>query len=209
MYVLVDGTMSLPLVSRTELSLFHEHLKRLCCVEARSRGIGFFALSKSHGLPSVELLEEVAREKAGLEKGKTAEHWYLRIPTREVDGWESSLTDGSRLPPVGAVTYLIRFHRTTPVLRLDMDCGFWHEQIRRETEDETCANEQRIFEYLDYASHDQRCYGYPYPIKAGHDRASLTQAERVALRKQIIDAAARAGMKRSLFRDVALTTGHE
>ena len=68
--------------------------------------------------------------------------------------------------------------------------------------------ETKIFEDLDYASHDQRSYGYPYPIKAAHDRASLTQAERIALRKQIIDAAVRSGMKRSLFRDVSKSTGH-
>ena len=71
------------------------------------------------------------------------------------------------------------------------------------------ANEMRIFQDLDYASHDQRCYGYPYPIKAGHDRASLTEAERVALRKMIIAAAVSAGMKRSLFRSAAAATGHE
>ena len=73
---------------------------------------------------------------------------------------------------------------------------------------ETQANEQRLFQDLDYASHDQRCFGYPYPIKAAHDRASMTQAERTALRKQVVDAAVRAGMRRSLFRDASRATGH-
>ena len=86
---------------------------------------------------------------------------------------------------------------------------YWKQRIRGATEDETRANERRVFENLDYASHDQRCYGYPYPVKAAHDRASLTRPERVALRKQIVDAAVRAGMKRSLFRDAAIATGHE
>ena len=38
--------------------------------------------------------------------------------------------------------------------------------------------------------------------------ASMTKAERVALRKQVIDAAVRAGMRRSLFRDASRATGH-
>ena len=208
-YVLIDGTLSLPFVSRVQSSLFHEHLKRLCCVEARNRGVGFFALSKSHGLPGIESIEEIARETLGLDPGKVAEHWYLRIPIRDQDAWELSLTEGRRLPPVGAVSYLVRFHRTTPVLRLDMDVEYRRARVKGSSDEETKANERRIFEDLDYASHDQRCYGYPYPIKAGHDRASLTKAERLALRKQIIDAAVRAGMKRSLFQNASLATGHE
>jgi hypothetical protein len=207
-YVLMDGTFSLPFVGRKAESLFHEHLKRLCCVEARERGIGLFAISKSPGLPGVEVLEELAREKAGLEGRTVAEHWYVRLPVPEMEDWALGLATGRRLPPPGAVTYLVRFHRTTPVLRLDMDRQFWQERVLGSDQDETRIRERRIFQDLDYASHDQRCYGYPYPIKAGHDRASLTQAERVALRKLIMDAAVRAGMRRSLFRDAAHATGH-
>ena len=59
-YVLVDGTFSLPLVSHSGESLFFEHLKRLCCVAALEADVGFLALSKSHGVRSVELLEELA-----------------------------------------------------------------------------------------------------------------------------------------------------
>lgn len=208
-YFLIDGTFSLPFVDRAENSLFHEHLKRLCCIEAGRRGTGLFALSKSHGLPSIEIIEDLAREALGLDRTSVAEHWYLRVPTPELDGWDLSLTRGRRLPPPGAATYLLRLHRTVPVLRLDMDVEYWKQRIRGATEEETRSNERRAFENLDYASHDQRCYGYPYPVKAAHDRASLTRPERVALRKQIVDAAVRAGMKRSLFRDAAIATGHE
>ena len=207
-YVLVDTTLSLPSVILPTGSLFYEHVKRLCCVEARDRGIGFYALSKSHGLPSMDLIEEVVREKADLEAGKNAEHWYLRIPKRDQDGWELSLAEGRRLPPAGAVTYLIRFHKNTPVLRLDMDKQYWLTYVKGENDAETQESELRIFKDLDYACHDQRSYGYPYPIKASHDRASLTKQERISLRKQIIDAAVKAGMKRSLFRDVSMATGH-
>jgi hypothetical protein len=124
-YLLVDGTFSLPLLSNRVNSLFYEHLKRLCCVEARHRQVGFLALSKSHGLPGIEKLEAIAAEVQGLVSPQVAEHWYLRIPEPDRDGWQLSLTEGRRLPPPGAVSYLVRFHRTTPVLRLDMDRDYW------------------------------------------------------------------------------------
>lgn len=204
-YVLFDSTMSLPFVSRAKSSLFHEHVKRLCCVEARQRCIGFFALSKSHGLPSIEMIERLADEVAGQ---RHAEHWYLRLPDPARDGWKLGLVEQRNVPPQATVTYLVRFHRNVPVMRLDMDEQYWLEAVRGETEAQTQLNEKRIFEDLDHASHDQRAYGYPYPIKAGHDRASLTDGERLALRKMIVDAAVAAGMRRSLFKSVSAATGH-
>jgi hypothetical protein len=45
------------------------------------------------------------------------------------------------------------------------------------------AAEAEMFSQLDYSSHDQRAYGYPYPIKACHDRVRLSMAERSALKK--------------------------
>lgn len=207
-YVLIDTTLSLPLVTRQDTSLFYEHLKRLCCVEARQRGIGLFALSKSHGLPAMELIEEIAQAKQADTNNRVAEHWYLRLPIPEVDRWHFGLGRGRRLPPIGAVTYLVRFHRNVPVMRLDMDRVYWETVVLGKTSQETRANEQKIFTALDYTCHDQRAYGYPYPIKSAHDRVSLTKSERVALRKQIIDAAVEAGMTRALFRDVSMATGH-
>ena len=206
-YLFIDGTFSLPFIGRSDLSLFHEHVKRLCCVEARNRGVCFIALSKSHGFPGIELIEEQAKNSC-VGNQAAAEHWYLRIPTKDRDGWEISLAGDRAIPPIGAVTYLVRFHKNVPVLRIDMDSAYWAARIAGADDEETQANECRLFEDLDYASHDQRCFGYPYPIKAAHDRASMTQAERVALRKQVIDAAVRAGMRRSLFRDASRATGH-
>lgn len=86
-YMLVDTTFSLPLVANVANSLFYEHLKRLCCVRARSEGVGFFALSKSHGLPAMDVLEDLARQGQGHDPGQTAEHWFLRIPEHHRDGW--------------------------------------------------------------------------------------------------------------------------
>ena len=202
-YVLMDTTFSLPMVTRRELSLFYEHLKRLCCVEARARGIGFFALSKSHGLPAMDLIEGFAADALGLTAGKVAEHWFMRLPVPGVDAWKFSLAEGRSLPPVGAVSYLFRLHKNTPVLRLDMDREFWESRLQNDP-----AAEAKVFADLDYCGHDQRAYGYPYPIKACHDRARLSEAERTALKKQIMDAAVAAGMKRHLFRDVSAATGH-
>lgn len=208
-YLLIDGTLSLPFVNRSENSLLYEHVKRLCCVVSRERGIGFLALSKSSGLPAIEKVEELVRSKFNPSSGKVTEHWFLRIPTKDIDGWETSLSEGRLIPPPGSVTYLVRFHRSTPVFRIDMDKEFWRSKVYSQSPEELLEKEKQIFMDLDYASHDQRCYGYPYPIKAGHDRASLTSSERVVLRKQIIDYAVKQGMKRSLFRDASLATGHE
>jgi hypothetical protein len=165
------------------------------------------ALSKSHGLPAVDRIEELAKEKLKPSNG-SAEHWFLRIPVRSRDGWEMKIVETRNVPPPGAVSYLVRFHRNVPVMRLDVDEQWWASRLCGQTAEETTANERRLFEDLDYASHDQRAFGYPYPIKAGHDRASLTEAERVALRKMIIDSAIAAGMNRNLFRSVSAATGH-
>jgi hypothetical protein len=208
-FVLVDGTLSLPLVTRRDVSLFYEHVKRLCCVSATQRNIGFFAVSKSHGLPSIELIESLAQQKINPTDQKRAEHWFLRVPVPGYDKWKFGLTEDRNLPPLGAVTYLVRFHRSIPVLRLDMDRDFWERQVLGPDVETTIENERSIFQKLDYACHDQRCFGYPYPIKAGHDRASLTTQERTILRKQIVDAAVEQGLKRSLFRDASLATGHK
>jgi hypothetical protein len=204
--ILIEGTLSLPFVARPDASLFYEHLKRLCCIEASRRGVGLFTISQAHSVPSIELLEEIAREHTGRENSSVAEHWYLRLPVPKVDDWNTILTRSRRLPAPGAVTYLVRFHRTTSTMRLDMDRGFWLSSVLGTTEDETRARERHIFENLDYITHDQRHYGYPYPLRAAHDRARLTKPERSALRKQIIDAGVHAGLKRALFREPAQST---
>jgi hypothetical protein len=194
--VLTDGTMSLPFVQRERQSLFFEHLRRYCCVRARARGVIFAALSKSHGLPSGVRIEEAAREKLGCGDPR---HWFLKIPDPARDGWSPWPADGPAVPPVGAVSFLLRLDGATPIMRLDVDGRFWSEHTDGEHEVEAA---KRLFGTLDYASHDQRCFGYPYPIKAAHNRGSLTEQERTVLRQQLIDAAVAAGMRRASFRDV-------
>jgi hypothetical protein len=198
----MDTTLSLPMVTRKQLSLFYEHLKRRCSVEARARSIVFMTISKSHGLPCIDIIEQLAAQTCGTENRGT-EHWYLRLPVPGYDDWQLSLIESRTIPPVGAVTYLARFHRSTPVVRMDIDRAYWEERLKDDP-----AAEARIFSEIDYASHDQRAFGYPYPIKASHDRVRLSMNERTALKKQIIEAAVAQGMKRSLFRDVSTATGH-
>jgi hypothetical protein len=200
--VLTDGTMSLPFAQRDKQSLFFEHLRRFCCVRAQARGVVFAALSKSHGLPSSVRIEEAAREKLGVAE---PEHWFMRVPEVARHGWSPWSLDGPTVPPLGAVSFLIRLHHSTPIMRIDLDARFWEEGVRG-----TCDLElaRRLFGALDYASHDQRCYGYPYPVKAAHDRGSLTEQERGVLRQQLVDAAVQAGMRRSSFRDASQMTGH-
>lgn len=200
--LLMDGTLSLPFVSRPELSLFHEHLKRLLCVKARKQGVAVVWISKSAGLSGGGTLEELARE--ALKATGPSEHWYLRLER----GSTLAAMISSRLPPPGAVTYLVRTHRNVPLLRVDVDKEWWQQTVSGASQVETTTAEAQLMGSLDYAGHDQRSYGYPYPIKAAHDRASLTKQERLALRKQLIDAAVLAGMKRRLFRDPSRLTGH-
>ena len=203
-YVLMDTTLSLPFIKTKDNSLFHEHLKRLCCVRARERGINLFTISKSHGMPSIELIEVLAKDALGLNDGKIAEHWFLRLPAEGVDSWSiEGVVEGRQIPPIGSMTYLFRLHKNTPVMRIDMDMVWWEKCFK-----DNPAAEQKIFQELDYSGHDQRAYGYPFPIKACHDRTRLSMAERTVLKKQIIDAAVGKGMKRSLFRDASAATGH-
>ena len=200
-YLLMDGTLSLPFVGRPDASLFYEHLKRLCCVEANKKQIGLLFLSSNYGVVEVKLFEELAREKLSLPIESPVEHWYFRFPVPKVDEWTSSLTEKYRIPPVGAVTYLVRLHKNFPPYRLDIDRNYWLEFIRGNTDAETVRNEQKLFEVLDYLSHEQRNFGYPYPLKAVQSRVAMSRTERSSLRKQIIDECVRSGMKRALFRE--------
>jgi len=129
----------------------------------------------------------------------------MKIPDYKRERWSPWPLDGPTVPPEGAISFLVRLHRSTPIMRIDLDARSWSERT-------TGANEldvaRRFFGALDYASHDQRCYGYPYPVKAAHDRGSLTEQERAVLRQQLVDAGVQAGMRRTSFRDTSQLTGH-
>lgn len=199
--VLLDGTLALPFVQRDKGSLFHEHLKRSCCTLAREREVTVAWVSKSHGLPGIELIERIAKDLGH------ADHWTLRLPTLG-DPWQLSVLEGRNIPPQGAVSYLWRTHRGMPVFRVDLDAGWWSERIYDPEPVVTRQREAEFFAKIDFSGHDLRTQAYPFPLKAAHDRASLKDTERLALRKQVIEAAVAAGMKPSAFVDPSQLTGH-
>lgn len=202
-YILEDSTLSLPLLP-SSTSLFFEILKRYLAVLAREKNMVYLTISKSHDMPHMDIIEEILSKKM-----PSTEHWFMRIPTKSEDKDIPSFLGARSIPPVGAISYLFKFHKTTQTMRLDMDYAYWKDKIWNKNKSIMRQHEIQIFRDLDFASHDQRCYGYPYPIKACHDMASLTQAERVSLRKQIIDAAIEKGLKRKNFIDPGMQTGHK
>ncbi len=201
-YMIADTTLTLPLIKQRGC-LFFELVKRYCCQLARKRGSTFLALSKSHNIPHMDRIMEEIANKIGEQ-----EHWYLRIPTIEEDNFRPKFLGARGIPPVGGITYILRFHKNTPPMRVDLDKYYWKEKIWSDDSDLMLQREQKMFSDLDFTTHDQRSYGYPYPVKASHNNVSLTNAEKEALRKQIIDAAERAGLKRQNFTDISLLTGH-
>lgn len=202
-YILEDTTLALPMVTARS-TLFFEIAKRYACEYARNHGFHYMTLSKSHNMPHMDLIEDEI-----LKKNPSGEHWFFRVPARSLGEAKPEFFGTRTVPPVGAVSYIFKFHHTTQPMRLDMSLKSWQQYIQCEDKEEQLRREVQIFRDLDHASHDQRCYGYPYPIKACHDKASLTEDERVALRKQIIDEAVRAGLKRKNFIDPGIQTGHK
>ncbi len=202
-YILEDTTLALPMVT-AKRTLFFEIAKRYACEYARENGFTYLALSKSHNMPHMDLIED--------EIAKTVpsrEHWFVRIPSKATGDNKPSFLGSRTIPPVGAVSYIFKLHNTTLPMRLDMSLKYWQQNIFSEDKDEQQRREIQLFRDLDFASHDQRCYGYPYPIKACHDMASMTCDERIAMRNQIIDEAVKAGLKRKNFTDPSILTGHK
>lgn len=200
-YVLLETTFSLPSVTLPTGSLFYEHLKRLCCLEARKRGIKLLALTKNHGIFQINEIERAAAHKQSTSENSIAEHWYLRLPILGFDECSLSFVENRRFPPVGAVSYLIRFHRTFPTMRLDMDREFWMKNVLGKTEKETAENERKIFEDLDYLCHEQSSYGFPYPLKSSRDKTTLNNSARGRLRKLILDELIKSGVPKSSIQE--------
>lgn len=202
LYLLEDTTMALPMIT-SRSTLFFEIAKRYACVIAREKGIAYMTLSKSHNMPHMDLIEEIIGQ-----ENPSREHWFIRIPSTELKEEKLEFLGKRSIPPVGAISYLFKLHNNTQPMRLDMDYHYWNTHINDADQAQRLKNEIQLFRDLDFASHDQRCYGYPYPIKACHDIASLTEAERLSLRKWIIDRAIAIGLKRKNFVDPEIQTGH-
>lgn len=198
-YLIQDTTLSLPFLTK-QMTLFFEVYKRYACVKARELGMIYFTLSKSHNMPHMDVIESLIADKFG-----SKEHWYLRVPNSA----SSKLLDERSIPPRGAVTYIFNFHQNQQPMRIDMDFEFWMKNFNSNGKKRLHSAEIQFFRDLDCASHDMRCYGYPYPVKASHDMVSLTDAERESLRKQIIDRGVAQGLKLKNFIDPSFATGHK
>lgn len=198
-YLLEDTTLALPMIGKSS-TLFFEIAKRYACTVARNLGITFLTLSKSHNFPHMDTIEDSIKE-----THKRNEHWFFRVPKNLSDKFLGTRT----IPPVGAESYIFKLHDPQQPMRIDMDQEFWKTHIWDEDAAIMRRNEIQLFRDLDFSSHDQRCCGYPYPVKACHDRASLTDQERLSLRKQFIDEAVKNGFKRQNFIDAGILTGHK
>ena len=202
-YIIEDTTLALPMAT-SKSTLFLEIAKRYACEYARKHGFVYMTISKSHNMPHMDQIEdEIAKV------NPSGEHWFIRIPSPSTGDRKPEFLGTRTIPPLGAVSYIFKLHNSTQPMRLDMSLRYWQENIFSEDKDEQRRREIQMFRDLDFASHDQRCYGYPYPIKASHDMASMTDDERVALRNQIIDEAVKAGLKRKNFVDPSILTGHK
>ncbi len=202
-YILEDTTLALPMVT-AKSTLFFEIAKRYACEFARENGFTYMTLSKSHNMPRMDLIEDEIRK-----KNPSGEHWFVRIPSKATGETKPAFLGTRTIPPVGAVSYIFKLHNTTQPMRLDMSLKYWQQFIRCDDKNEQQCREIQLFRDLDFTAHDQRSYGYPYPIKACHDMASLTDDERLAMRNQIIDEAVKAGLKRKNFIDPSILTGHK
>jgi hypothetical protein len=183
-YVLIDSSFVYFLLGNT--LFLPEILKRYLKSKGLEKNICLIALSKTHNVPNGDLISRKARE-LGFK-----DHWYLRLPSRELDEKTPDFLEGREVPPKLCVSYLFKFHSTTFPLRVDLDARWWIQNINSDVE-----AEKNLFRDLDYCCHDVRSYGYPYPIHAAHRSASLTKGERKAIR----DILKKHAMKEGLIRD--------
>jgi hypothetical protein len=186
-YVLLDTTLVYFLLG--ESPYLPELFKRYLICQANCQGTCVVGLSKSHNIPNGDLIGRHAREKFGYK-----DHWYIRLPAEILGEDPLSFLRDREIPPKLSISYLFKFHATSFPLRIDLDFGWWKENIGGHSE-----AEKRFFEELDYLCHDVRSYGYPYPLHAAHRSASLTKKERRTVRDILLQHAQSEGILRGAF----------
>jgi hypothetical protein len=191
-YVLIDTSFVYFLLG--EAFYLPEILKRYLKVLGLRQNTGLIALSKSHNIPSGDLLARKANE-IGYK-----DHWYLRLPSSDLEESVPGFLEGREIPPKLCVSYLFKFHGTMFPMRIDVDVNWWIKNINNDQ-----TTEKAFFRDLDYCCHDVRCYGYPYPLYAAHRSASLTKRERRTIR----DILRKFAMKEGLIRDPFDRTGED
>ena len=180
--------MALPLFS-TDKALFFEIAKRYVCEYARIHGFRYLTLTKTHNIPYMGQIECEIQKRL-----HTNAHWFLRMPAEAPGKSKFGFLGTRTIPPVGTVSYVVKFTSSTSPMRLDMSFGAWQQLVFCDDQEEQLRRERQLFRDLDFATHDRRCYGYPYPLKAARDKAVLTDKEREVLRRILVNEAARAGL---------------
>lgn len=188
--LLLDGTLSLLSLS-SRATILTDLLKRHLLYVARERGVTTIALSKSATFVGAT---EITRT---LTEHFKDTHWAYRFPLPDE---ESLGIEGLYLPPPGAVTYLVRFHREAPGLRLDFDRHYWESMGRDEWVRE-------LLPLLDFSSHEARCYGYPYPLFAAHVRCSLNREARRVAKSMLLSSLRNAGFDAAEFEEIHSVLG--
>jgi hypothetical protein len=186
-YLILDTTLGYFLLG--ESIYLPEMMKRYLITQARETATCVMGLSKSHNIPNGDLIGRLAKEKLGL-----TEHWYLRLPSPGLGEEPWNFLNDREVPPKLGITYLFKFHSTSFPMRLDLDAGWWRDNIGGDEE-----KERRLFQDLDFTCHDVRSYGYPYPLQAAHRRSALTKQERRAAKDIILRHAQDEGILRGAF----------
>ena len=199
-YLLEDSTLALPLI-RTDHALLYEIARRFICECARKQGVHYMTVTKSLNFPNPEKLDgEICK------RLRSDEHWFLRLPAAALGENKPNLLGSRTIPPVGAVTYFFKAGPETRPLRLDMSLTAWRQNVFSADQEEQLRRERQLFRDLDFACHDRRCYGYPYPLKAAQNGAFLTEYDQAVLRRVFVNEAVKAGLYRENFTDAAAQT---
>ena len=186
-YLLLDTSLVYFLLG--EIIYLPEIMKRHLICQANAQNTAVIGLCKSHGIPNGDLLGRWATERFGAK-----DHWFLRLPAKALGETSPSFLIDREVPPKLGISYLFKFHEMSFPMRIDMDAGWWRENINGDIE-----KEKNLFQELDYTCHDVRSYGYPYPLHSAHRKASLTRKERRALRDIIFQFASKEGILRGAF----------
>mgnify|MGYP000527656757 CR=1 FL=1 len=165
-YLFLDGALTLLMrEGQNHPILLPNYMIRDVCARARRKGTVVAAVSKSHSVPCWGLIADLAMFLYGV-----GSHWFCRLPGRDdPDGRELHILEGrGQIPPTHGVTYLFRFSDEMPVLRVDFDRFWWEENIQSQNKRVQREREIRLFQEIDFLSHDARWYGYPCPLSFAH-----------------------------------------
>lgn len=190
-YLFLDGALTLLIPEGREYPILAPNfMVRDVCSRARRKGVIVAGVSKSHTIPCWGLIADLARFRFGV-----GSHWFCRLPGEEgPEKRKLRILEGRRqIPPKNAVTYIFRFSEDMPVLRVDFDRIWWQENVLEDDIKEMKMKETKIFQEIDFLSHDARWYGYPCPLAFAHQRCTIAGEGRELLVEQAVSIAKREG----------------